>query len=247
MSEREPLVLLHGLSGCALQWEPVLGPLSRHHRVLCPTLAGHLEGARLPADRTGPLWAIYSLATQVERDMDAAGIDTAHVGGNSLGGWLGLELARRGRARSVVALSPAGGWEQGSSEQRRARRAMLSNYRGLRIAGPLARPLTRLAWLRRRVLGSVMAHGDRLSHHHAAEILRSAWRCPAYLELLDELVDEGPRFSFEGINVPVTIAWGHRRPTAPARLLLGPLSALVAPRPVRGSGRPRPHPDGRRS
>ena len=42
--------------------------------------------------------------------MDAAGMATAHVAGNSLGGWLAFELARRGRARSVCAISPAGGW-----------------------------------------------------------------------------------------------------------------------------------------
>lgn len=36
---------------------------------------------------------------------------TAHIVGNSLGGQLALRLASRGRARSVVVLAPAGGWE----------------------------------------------------------------------------------------------------------------------------------------
>ena len=40
--------------------------------------------------------------------MDAAGIARAHLVGNSLGGWIAAELAPRGRARSVVAISPAG-------------------------------------------------------------------------------------------------------------------------------------------
>ena len=38
--------------------------------------------------------------------MDAAGFETAHLAGNSLGGWIALELARRGRARTVTAISP---------------------------------------------------------------------------------------------------------------------------------------------
>ncbi len=41
--------------------------------------------------------------------LDAAGVETAHLVGNSLGGYLALVLAARGRARSVVALAPAGG------------------------------------------------------------------------------------------------------------------------------------------
>lgn len=40
--------------------------------------------------------------------MDAAGFDRVDVVGNSMGGWCALELARRGRARSVVAIAPVG-------------------------------------------------------------------------------------------------------------------------------------------
>ena len=40
--------------------------------------------------------------------MDEAGFASAHVAGNSLGGWIALILARRGRARTVTAISPAG-------------------------------------------------------------------------------------------------------------------------------------------
>ena len=49
-----------------------------------------------------------ALADAVEREMLGAGFDTAHISGNSLGGWIALELARRGRARTVTAISPAG-------------------------------------------------------------------------------------------------------------------------------------------
>ena len=45
--------------------------------------------------------------------MDDAGFETAHIAGNSLGGYMALQLAARGRARSVVALAPAGGWAKG--------------------------------------------------------------------------------------------------------------------------------------
>jgi pimeloyl-ACP methyl ester carboxylesterase len=47
-----------------------------------------------------------ALADAVESTMDEHGFQTAHLVGNSLGGWIALELARRGRARTCVALSP---------------------------------------------------------------------------------------------------------------------------------------------
>ena len=34
----------------------------------------------------------------------------AHIVGNSLGGWVAFELERRGRARTVTGIAPAGGW-----------------------------------------------------------------------------------------------------------------------------------------
>ena len=54
--------------------------------------------------------------------MDDAGFETAHVAGNSLGGYVALQLAARGRARSVVALAPAGGWAEGDESFRRRSR-----------------------------------------------------------------------------------------------------------------------------
>jgi len=49
-----------------------------------------------------------ALADAVEDEMARAGLDSAHLAGNSLGGWVSLELARRGRAETVTAISPAG-------------------------------------------------------------------------------------------------------------------------------------------
>ena len=48
--------------------------------------------------------------TTSSRLIDELGVDTAHFVGNSMGGALSLEMAKRGRARSVVAISPGGGW-----------------------------------------------------------------------------------------------------------------------------------------
>jgi pimeloyl-ACP methyl ester carboxylesterase len=54
-----------------------------------------------------------ALVDAVEQAMDDAGFEVAHIVGNSLGGYVSLQLASRGRAQSVVALAPAGGWAHG--------------------------------------------------------------------------------------------------------------------------------------
>ena len=53
------------------------------------------------------------LADHVERQLDQLGWDTAHIVGNSLGGWVAFELERRGRARTVTGIAPAGGGRAG--------------------------------------------------------------------------------------------------------------------------------------
>jgi pimeloyl-ACP methyl ester carboxylesterase len=109
----------------------VLPALEAHHEVLAPTLAGHAGGPSLDGPVTDD-----SLVDSIEAAMDDAGFERAHIVGNSLGGYIALQLAARGRAESVVALAPAGGWADGD----RAGRATLMHFRlmldGLRLILP---------------------------------------------------------------------------------------------------------------
>ena len=103
-----PLVLLHGFSDTWRIWELVLPMLERRHDVLAVTLPGHAGGPPVRGE-IGP----GLMPDAVERAMDEAGFQTAHFAGNSLGAFVALQLAARGRARSVVAFAPAGGWPKG--------------------------------------------------------------------------------------------------------------------------------------
>jgi pimeloyl-ACP methyl ester carboxylesterase len=103
-----PLVCLHGFTDTWRTWELILPALERRHEVLAPTLPGHAGGPPLPAEVTDE-----TLVEAVERAMDEAGFADAHLVGNSLGGFVALQLAARGRGRAVVALAPAGGWAEG--------------------------------------------------------------------------------------------------------------------------------------
>src|SRR5918992_4234493 len=101
----EPLVLIHGIGHTWRGWKPMLPHLEPRFDVLAVDLPGFGHSPPLPAG-TEP--TPEALADAVERAMDEAGFDRAHVAGNSLGGWIALELARRGRALTVTAISPAG-------------------------------------------------------------------------------------------------------------------------------------------
>jgi pimeloyl-ACP methyl ester carboxylesterase len=103
-----PLVCLHGFTDTWRTWELVLPALERHHEVLAPTLLGHAGGPPLEGEVSDAL-----IADAIECAMDDAGFETAHIVGNSLGGYVALQLATRGRAASVVAFAPAGGWARG--------------------------------------------------------------------------------------------------------------------------------------
>jgi pimeloyl-ACP methyl ester carboxylesterase len=99
----EPLVLLHGIGSTSEDFTAVRSLLEEHFDVLAPDLPGHGSSSRLSGRAT-----VSGLADALESDLDALEVGRVHVLGNSLGGRLALELAARGRALSVVAISPSG-------------------------------------------------------------------------------------------------------------------------------------------
>jgi pimeloyl-ACP methyl ester carboxylesterase len=102
--EGEPLLLIHGLGLSWRSWSPVLPALTQVHDVVAIDVPGF--GTAPPLEGRTP--TVAALADAVEAELDDLALDRVHVAGNSLGGWIALELARRGRARTVVALSPTG-------------------------------------------------------------------------------------------------------------------------------------------
>src|ERR1700727_821399 len=113
----EPVLLLHGFTGHWRHWRPVLADLVARYEVIAPTLAGHNGGPAYPSGMS--LKKVADAGDSLERHLDELGVGTAHFVGNSMGGSLALELAKRGRARSVVAIAPAGGWTPGDGESQR--------------------------------------------------------------------------------------------------------------------------------
>jgi pimeloyl-ACP methyl ester carboxylesterase len=152
----EPLVLVHGIGSCWQIWEPVLPALEAKHDVLALSLPGYGKSSPVDGEPTVP-----RLVDAVEEAMDAVGFDTAHVAGNSLGGWIASELAARGRARSAVALSPAGLWTRKELDYS-VRLLKAGHAAGKRIA-PHAELVARSAAGRRLLLGLGRARPERLA------------------------------------------------------------------------------------
>src|SRR5450631_3167444 len=85
-----PLVLLHGIGGDLGVWEALFDPLAEDFDVIAVDLPGFGRSPALPASIV-PTPA--ALAAAVAGLLDELGVRRAHVAGNSLGGWVGLELA----------------------------------------------------------------------------------------------------------------------------------------------------------
>jgi pimeloyl-ACP methyl ester carboxylesterase len=201
----EPLVMIHGFSSSPVVWRPVLGRLEPSFDILAVALTGHAGGQQLPA---GTPASVSALVDGVEREMDECGFDSAHIAGNSLGGWIALELAQRGRARSVIALSPAGGWERGSREAKRLKGLFSRNHALIaRTRGYIPKLVTRPR-LRRAMLGQAMSRGDLLTPDEALKMALDVLDCTIYFDLMDAVLCDGPPTSFDAVTSPVLLAWG---------------------------------------
>jgi pimeloyl-ACP methyl ester carboxylesterase len=167
-----PLVLIHGAWESWHSWSPVLERLSAERDVLAPTLRGHLDGVPFDAGQrpTFDAWA-----DGVEAELDAAGFRCPDIAGNSLGGSLALELAKRGRARSVVGIAPGGMFssEEGRAFAKKFRRV----HRGVRLLLPLERRLVRTRRGRRLLLADDCVDPGRIPPQEAERLVVEFARC----------------------------------------------------------------------
>ncbi len=183
-------------------WELVLGDLERRHDVLAPTLPGHAGGPPLGARVSDD-----AILDQLERVMDDAGMPTAHIAGNSLGGYLALKLAGRGRARSVVAFAPAGGWREGDTAPAR----LLGEQRALRdlmrALAPEAGALLATAAGRRRATALVAEHYEHIPAELLAHQMLGIALCDAEA-MIEFALGTGYTLDPELITCPVRVVWG---------------------------------------
>lgn len=207
--EGEPLVLVHGFTATWRCWLPVLAELVPRFDVIAPTLHGHDGGPGFP---DGPAHSLAEAADHLEALLDELGVGTPHLAGNSMGGALSLELAKRGRARSVVAISPGGGWAEGDT--REVERIIGWFARNQRLARASERRLPRLMRrprLRRVALRDVMTRGDQMPPAEAVALVRSSTRCSVVDDVFATMRSGSARVvDLDRVACPVLVAWGER-------------------------------------
>ena len=159
--EGETLVLLHGFTATWRCWLPNIALLVPQFDVVAPTLHGHDGGPTLPDGVKAK--SLGDAADHVEQQLDEQGVGEAHFAGNSMGGALALELAKRGRAKSVVAISPGGGWrEDDRAEAERIIKWFKRNQKMTRASLPRVEKVMARPGVRRLALREVMTHGDQM-------------------------------------------------------------------------------------
>jgi pimeloyl-ACP methyl ester carboxylesterase len=99
----EPLLLVHGIGTTHADFAALRPSLEGEYDVLAPDLPGHADSPPLSTRPT-----VGAITDALEADLDALGVERVHVLGSSIGARIALELAIRGRARSVVAIAPSG-------------------------------------------------------------------------------------------------------------------------------------------
>ena len=196
-----PLVLLHGFVDTWRTWELVLPALEREHDVLAVTLAGHAGGPPIEGEVTGDV-----LADAVERAMDEAGFELAHLAGNSLGGYVALQLAARGRARTVVALAPAGGWADDSYREVLAFQATLLDT--AKAVAPHADAILATPAGRRRATQGLTVNYDHIPPELLAHNLLAVAGTDAGAAMIEHALSAGWPLDAERIACPVRIVWG---------------------------------------
>jgi pimeloyl-ACP methyl ester carboxylesterase len=218
----EPLVLIHGAGSQWQVWRPLIERLAPHRDVIAVDLPGFGDSPATGAPVVTPV----EYTDIVEAFLDELGLERPAAGGNSLGGSIALELARRGRARSVVAVSPAGFWTP--RERRWCVTRLRLEQRLAQLVTAQASGLLHNATTRTFLIGGMIGQPWAVPGDAAEEAIANYARSPGLRPTTEGLL----RYTFAAgheIRVPTTIVWGNRD------FLLIPRQADRAARVIPGS------------
>lgn len=99
------VVLLHAYFATALSWYRNVGALSRSHRVIAVDILGEANASR----PTRPIRSLDDSTRWFDELLDGLGVERASLIGNSFGGFLAVNYARRlpDRVEALVLIGPA--------------------------------------------------------------------------------------------------------------------------------------------
>jgi pimeloyl-ACP methyl ester carboxylesterase/putative sterol carrier protein len=212
-----PVVLLHGLGATNASLLPTLWDLAADHRVLAPDLPGHGASAAPFGSYDARFFASW-----LGDYLDAVGVESAVLLGNSLGGRVALEVAllTPDRVRGLVLLAPAVAF-------RRLRQFVPVVRLARPEAAVLPLPMTRaMARLTVRRMFAQPARLTAQSYDAAAGEFVRVYRRAAYrvaffsslrqIYLDDAFGEEGFWRRLPSLAPPALFVWGERDRLVPA-------------------------------
>jgi pimeloyl-ACP methyl ester carboxylesterase len=211
----EPLVLLHGGGSTWREFGPMLPILTGERDVIAMKAPGHHDGPPLPE---GSSITVPDFADAFELELDALGLERVDVAGHSFGGWQALELARRGRARSVVAIAPTGGWSQ--EDAARTEQMFAEGFiPGARRWRPVVSTVVRTRKGRSMLFAGAGTEGRRVSPADAAAFFTALAEWQLAPRLHEFLADPDGRYRtadrLPEIGCPVLLIWGTEDTVVP--------------------------------
>jgi pimeloyl-ACP methyl ester carboxylesterase len=172
-------------------------PLLRDHReLILIDLPGFGQSPPLSSDMPTP----RALAGAVAELLRELGIDRAHVAGNSLGGWVALELALGGAVLSATAIAPAGLWPAPLVAKPSVAHLLAARLQAL------AAPVAATGPGRRVLLKSAVAYPNRVPAAESAHLVRTYGQAPGFIPV-NNAMRAGRFEGLERIRVPLTLVW----------------------------------------
>ena len=210
------LVFLHGLAGCWQNWLETIPHFAADHRVIALDLPGFGESP-MPAD---PI-SVSAYARLVVELLDELGVNDATIVANSMGGFIGCEMAIRfpARVRRLVLVAAAGlSLRHMRHERKRGLRARSENVLFFGLGWLAARTdlVVRSRRLRRAMLLLVAAHPERLPGPLIAEQAHGAGK-PGFDDALEAMTAYPIRDRLGEIRCPALIVWGEEDRLVPVR------------------------------
>jgi pimeloyl-ACP methyl ester carboxylesterase len=198
------LLFVHGLGGIWQNWLLNIPAFMASHRCIAIDLPGFGQ-SELPAGEI----SIRNFARTVDSVCDRLDVENPVLVGNSMGGFVGAELAVSlpTRVAKLVLVSAAG-----LSTEYLAREPLLAAARAFAVltarTGLRGSPMVKRPRLRRIALQPVVRYPERLSVPLATELVRGA-NAPGFIPAFDALMGYSFREKLERIEAPVLIVWGR--------------------------------------
>ena len=199
-----PLLFIHGLGGLWQNWLLNLPAFMGSHRVIAPDLPG-FGRSEMPSGRI----SIQGFARVIDALCERLGVVDPVVVGNSMGGFIGAELALAfpTRVRKLVLISAAG-----ISAENMWREPIMAVGRLLAVGatrvGVKTLPVTSRPRLRRASLQMVVRYPEKLSIGLATELVAGGG-AQGFVGGLDAVLGYSFRDRLPEIEVQTLIVWGR--------------------------------------